>query len=149
MRLLKRLLIGWLVVAGLSTIAAMIVRRAIPESGTEDDDGFSVVAAMDGREFASRASPFRYGAVTAFMGGVELDMRAASIEESASLSVRAVMGGVDIVVPAQWRVELIRDVVMGGVENLTDPDASDTAPLLVIDAHVVMGGVEIHADGAT
>jgi len=36
--------------------------------------------------------------------------------------------------------------VMGGVANLTTPDAlSDDAPVLLVDALAVLGGIEIHA----
>jgi hypothetical protein len=56
------------------------------------------------------------------------------------------MGGIDVVVPPGWRVEVMGRSVMGGVANLTDPDVlADDAPVLLVDALAMMGGIEIHA----
>ena len=33
---------------------------------------------------------------------------------------------------------------MGGIENRTDPDVDADAPLLLVDATIIMGGCEIH-----
>jgi hypothetical protein len=56
------------------------------------------------------------------------------------------MGGIDVLVPAGWRVEVAKSVVMGGITNRTDPDGGDhDAPLLLIDAVIAMGGIEIRS----
>ena len=68
----------------------------------------------------------------------------------ADLTRRDVMGGIDVIVPAHWRVEVMARTVMGGIGNITDPDRSrDDARLLLIDALAVMGGIEIHAEEAS
>jgi hypothetical protein len=55
------------------------------------------------------------------------------------------MGGVDVIVPAHWRVEVMGRSILGGVGNLTEPDSPDEdAPLLLVDALALMGGIEIH-----
>lgn len=146
MRVLRRVVIGFFIYAAACVAAAFTVRAMVPEFGEEDDDAFSVVAAMDGRSFDSSASALRTGSVMAFMGGVELDLRQAGIVDGATLSLRAIMGGVDVLVPAGWRVEVAKSVVMGGITNRTDPDGVDpAAPLLLIDAAIVMGGIEIRS----
>lgn len=146
MLLVKRLIIGWLTLSGLVVLAALVLRRRVSEFGTTDDNQFSVVAAMAGREFRSRATNLEAGSVLAFAGGVELDLSDAQIDHNALLRIKAVMGGVDVIVPSTWRVEVFSRSVMGGIGNLTAPDevASD-APLLVVNADAVLGGVEIHA----
>ncbi len=146
MRVLRRAVIGFFIYIAVCTVAAFTVRSLIPEFGEEGDDAFSVVAAMGGRKFKSFAPMLRSGSVTAFMGGVELDLRQSTIVESATLSLRAFMGGVDVLVPVGWRVEVAKSVVMGGITNRTDPDGVDEdAPLLLIDAVITMGGIEIHS----
>jgi hypothetical protein len=146
MRVLRRVVIGFFIYAAACTVAGFTVRSLVPEFGEEDDDAFSVVASMAGRTFESSAPTLRTGTVMAFMGGVELDLRHASIVDGATLSLRAFMGGIDVLVPAGWRVEVAKSVVMGGITNRTDPDGGDhDAPLLLIDAVIAMGGIEIRS----
>ncbi len=146
MRTLIRILFLMGAVVGSGWIAALTVRKLVPAYGSEDDDEFSVVAGASGSEFQSRASNLREGRVLAVMGGVELDLTDAGIEAGATLDVKAVMGGVDVIVPPEWRVELISKAVFGGVSNQTDPDRGrDDAPLLLVRAQAIMGGIEIHA----
>lgn len=145
MRFIKRIVIWFVVVSTANVLAALVVRRKIPAFGTEADGQFSVVAAMDGANFESTSQAFEDGRATAFMGGIELDLVDAELEAGAYLTLRAVMGGIDVVVPSRWRVEVMGRSLMGGVENLTDPDSlPDDAPLLLVDALAVMGGIEIH-----
>ncbi len=147
MRILRRLVLGWLVVSAASVIAALAVRRFVPAFGGESDDVFSLVYSMAGGEFASSARELRSGEVTAFMGGAEIDLRQATIMDGANLELRAWMGGIDVIVPATWRVEVASSAFMGGIANHTAPDGvGREGPLLLVGASAVMGGIEIHAD---
>ncbi len=146
MRFIKKLVIGLFVFSASSVLAALAVRNRIPSFGDETDEEFSVVAAMDGAVFESATASLAEGRATAFMGGIQLDLTDAAVAPGAYLVLRAVMGGIDVVVPSGWRVEVMGRSVMGGVANLTDPDAlGQDAPVLLVDALAVMGGIEIHA----
>lgn len=150
MQLIKRFFLGMALVAASSIAAVFVVRKRVPAFGGEGDPRFSVVAAMDGAVFESRAGEVVEARATAFMGGVQLDLTGTGLAPGAYLTLRAVMGGIDVIVPAHWRVEVMARTVMGGIENVTDPDQSrDEAPLLLIDALAVMGGIEIHAEEAS
>ena len=70
MTLLKRIIIGWLALAGLTSLAAFVVKRRIPAFGDEGDDSFSIVVAMDGKQFRSEAASLATAVLTAFMAGV-------------------------------------------------------------------------------
>ena len=145
MRILKRIAIGWAIMMGANVIASLVVRKVVPVYGTEPDDEVSIVASMSGTAFSSTADALRSLSIVAYMGGVELDLTQATIVDGALISIRAIMGGVDIVVPEGWRVETTTTVFMGGVDNKTNPDFEpESAPLLVIDVTAVMGGVDIH-----
>ncbi len=147
MRFLNRLAFGLFALTASSVVAAVVVRDRVPSYGGETDDTFSVVAVLDGAVLESRASSLREGRAVAFMGGIELDLLDVTLEPGATLVLRAFMGGIDVVVPAHWRIELMSRAVMGGVENLTDPDGSDDgAPQLLVDALAILGGVEIHEE---
>lgn len=149
MRFIKRVVTGFVFLCISSALAAFIVRKKVPAFGESADDQFSVVASMDGADFQSTTTQFEEGRATAFMGGIELDLTDAGLTPGAYLTLRAVMGGIDVIVPAHWRVEVMGRSVMGGVANVTDPDSpSGDAPLLLIDALAVMGGIEIHQAAA-
>ncbi len=146
MRIVKRVIVSWAVVSCLAVFAVVATRKLVPTHGTEDDDEFSIVAAGADKDFQSRATGLREGRVYALMGGVELDLIDADIDDGATLALTAVMGGIDVIVPMHWRVEVRAESLLGGVSNLTDPDrAGDDAPLLLVEAKTIVAGIEIHA----
>ena len=147
MKFIRRVVIVMAVVVTTSVAGVLVVRRQVPAFGSEDDAEFSVVAAMDGAVFDARSRALIEARATALMGGIELNLVDADLSPGAFLTLRAIMGGIDVVVPSHWRVEVVARTVMGGIGNLTAPDAvEDDAPVLMIDALAVMGGIEIHAE---
>jgi len=91
---------------------------------------------IDSREFVG-------GEIACTMGGCELDLREAQMKESsATLGIRAVMGGVEIYVPRDWSVSVKGTSFMGAFEDKTRPTKRD-GPLLIIEGSTLMGGVEI------
>jgi predicted membrane protein len=86
---------------------------------------------------------FRGGDLTAIMGGGKIDLRDAQIAEGAArLDVFALMGGIEIQVPAGWVVESRITPVLGGFEDKTKQDKQGTQRL-VIDGTALLGGVTI------
>lgn len=127
-------------------VAALVARKRLPSFGEPSDGRFAVLAAMDGAEFVSETDALLQGSVVAFFGGVRLDLTAAEPAPAAHLTLRSVFGGIDVIVPNTWRVEVAGRSVMGGVGNLTSPDDVDSeAPVLLVDALAVFGGIEIHS----
>ena len=127
---------------GIAYLSAIVVRRRNPEFGDETDDRFALVASMDGREFRSTSDALVEGSALAYMGGIEIDLTDAVIEEGAALTLTAIMGGISVVVQPSWRVEVSSVGVMGGVGNTTNPDDGD-GPLLIVVAKAIMGGISI------
>jgi len=148
-KFLLRLLGAFVLLNVAVIVGALVARKRLPIYGDADSDEFALVAAMDGVDFASKAEALREGSGTAVAGGMEIDLTEAHLAESAVLDLTAIMGGIDVVVPPEWRVEMSSNVFMGGTDNLTDPDATaDDAPLLLIDARAYMGGVAVRAKKA-
>jgi hypothetical protein len=146
MRHLKRVLLGIFLLNVLLVVAAQVAKRMLPVYGDESSDVFAAVAAMDGAELVNRSDSFRAGSGTAVMGGMTFDLTEAKISTSATLELTAIAGGIDVTVPASWRVEMASTVFAGGTENLTDPDAAaDEAPLLLVDARAYFGGIAIRS----
>jgi len=144
-------LLGAVVLLNVAVIAgALVARKRLPTYGDQDSDSFALVAAMDGVDFSSKAEALREGSGTAVAGGIEIDLTEAHLADRAVLDLTAVMGGIDVVVPADWRVEMSSNVFMGGIDNFTDPDATrDDAPLLLVDAKAYLGGIAVRAEKAS
>lgn len=107
-----------------------------------------LIAAFTGRELTIAGERFEGGKVTATFGGVELDLRQAVLPpEGATLEVVAVLGGVELRLPAGWDVRVDGPVVLGGIEEKLLP-ALPGAPVLELRATVVLGGIEVSSDPA-
>lgn len=140
--------IGFL--AGL-TAAAAVARSLIPSIGDEQSDEIALVAIANGVELRSTATAFRGGRITAWMGGLELDLRAATLAPGGGrLEVTAFMAGVDIRLPAAWRVTVVPRGMNQGLALALDGQESlpPGAPHLEIGALVVASGVSVSNHGA-
>ena len=81
----------------------------------------------------------------AFMGGVELDLRDATLDPGVTeIEVLAVMGGIVVTVPPNVRLESDGFAFMGGFEDqLKQPASGDpNAPVVRLTGFAFMGGVE-------
>jgi hypothetical protein len=123
--------------------AAQVVKRAVPSRGDAESDEVGLVAVFDGVDLASRATAFRGGSALAWFGGMDLDLRDATLAGEATLTVTALFGGVSLRIPPEWRVETGLRVLAGGVDvSGQDPD-DPAAPLLRLEGMAAFGGVAV------
>lgn len=81
----------------------------------------------------------------ACMGGVSLDLRDATLTAPVTeVYVMALMGGAEIIVPPNVRLESDGFAIMGGFEDqLKEPASHDpNAPIIRVRGLAIMGGVE-------
>lgn len=103
------------------------------------------VAILGGMERSSAAQDFQGGDLTAVMGGCELDLSQASIENSpAVIDAFAFWGGIDITVPEDWNVVADGWPILGGFEDNTSKRHADPAKTLVVKGMAIMGGVDVN-----
>jgi hypothetical protein len=142
-------LLGLLALAGLvlPPLAAVVAKARLAGTDETDEtaDEINLVAIFDGVDVTSRAASFRGGNVLAWYGRGDLDLRGATLDPAgARLRARSIFGGLRILVPVSWRVEVHSVAVFGGVGNSTDPSKADPAsPTLTIDALSAFGGLAI------
>ncbi|QFU81103.1 LiaF transmembrane domain-containing protein [Natronorubrum aibiense] len=110
------------------------------------DDAFtSAFAAFGGVEKRNTSTAFSGADLTAIFGGTELDLRDTSLEERpAQVNAVALFGGVDIIVPREWNVQLDVLPVLGGASDdrprrEQDHDGVD----LVVTGFAAFGGVSV------
>jgi len=116
-----------------------------PAPATTDANVLSEMALMGGLKRSVYASDFRGGYITAAMGGVELDLRQATIGElPACLDLVAFWGGIVLKVPPTWTVEASILPLMGGFEcKAQTPLAQEREQRLVVRGHALMGAISI------
>lgn len=87
---------------------------------------------------------FRGGDASAIMGGVELDLRNAKVAEGQEVVIDAFAwwGGVEIKVPAGWRITGDVLPLMGSFEDKTSSQGA-TGPVLIVRGVAVMGAIEV------
>ena len=104
-----------------------------------------MVSIMGGTDKRGRWRLAKDANVICVMGGAKLDLRQAELEDlDSAITVVAVMGGAEIIVPEGVDVDLGGFAFMGGKElkpGSTAPPPS--APRIRIDAYAFMGGVEV------
>jgi hypothetical protein len=111
----------------------------------DDEDGLdNIVAIMSGAARKGQWEPAGKIRVLAVMGGVELDFREADLlEGTTEISILAIMGGCQIVMPSDVGVEVNGSGFMGGFTHLQHRPPDEDAPLIRIKGLAVMGGVEV------
>lgn len=139
-RLLPALL--FVLIAG--AVGQLVAKRMT--EGDEDSDAFRLAAIVGGKELESHATALRSASALAVMGGLDIDLREATLDPAgATLDVTAILGGVEVTLPPGWVVDLKTLAFMGGVDKrLTESvDHSEGAPTLHVTINAWLGGVEI------
>ncbi|HET9649545.1 MAG TPA: LiaF domain-containing protein [Microlunatus sp.] len=122
-------------------------RGPLPSSQSRDAfaDRQDVFALLGGSHAVNRSPSFRHADVTAVFGGATLDLREAVPAPDARVDALALFGGVEVIVPSGWRVELSGLPIFGGYQDKTAGHRTPVAdgPVLKVVATAVFGGVEI------
>ena len=143
MRLLRRVVVALLAIDLLALVGALCVRLSVRAYGDSRSHVFSVVSALDGIEFRSEADGLRRARCIAVLGGLKVDLTGARAADGAELSVLAVMGAVELFVPASWNVLIERRVAVGDVLEVATPAVDAPGPRVRVVVTAVLGGVAV------
>lgn len=148
----------FLVRAGVRLVVVLVGLWAVGQGlahrktvGDEAADEFAIAAYAGGVQRTCRAGSLRHGSVSVVFGGVDLDLREAVLDPAgATLELSATWGGVNLSVPATWKVLVEHRAVLGGIDARVTPpeELPDDAPVLRIEATARLGGVAIKASDA-
>jgi hypothetical protein len=143
--------LGDLIPIGIAAFGAKLIwdalarRKGAPMDAGDPDASFNAFAMMAGVKRQSTATEFRGGEANAIMGGVELDLRNARMNDGAeaTIDVFALWGGIEIFVPPHWRVVENVLPLMASFQDKTTPPPAGSGPVLYVRGNVVMGGIEV------
>jgi hypothetical protein len=137
--------LGAVMVGG--AVAALSVKQRIVPTTDEDANEITLAGIFGPLAFHSTAKAFTGGSLECWYGGGVVDLRDAVMSpEGATLRVRAIFGGGQILVPQTWSV--VTNVAgLGGVTDVrTGAGSSDDAPRLTIDAVAFCGGFAVTSE---
>jgi hypothetical protein len=140
--------VGLVLLTGIaSAVVAAFAKQRLASSGTETDDEFELVTIFDGGEFTSMAPALRRGTVLTWYGGRTIDLRGATLDPAgAQLTIRAIFGGVQLLVPPSWQVDLQVIAILGGAGDTRDQALVDeSGPMLRFVGLALCGGLGIMA----
>jgi hypothetical protein len=147
-RKLGRILLGIVLLEIVGFIVSQIVAKKLTK-GDETSDDFHIAAIMGGKKFESHARDLKSGSAVASMGGIQLDLRDATLgSDGAELELKTTLGGVQVLVRDDWAVEVEQEGQGGFEVDVTAPeDLPDNAPRLRIHAINRLGGGQVTTKG--
>ncbi len=146
-RLIRLVVVGWIASMIIGAIAAMQAKRTIGQDTEESADEFTASSIFGPLAYHSTAQHLREGRLECWYGGGVLDLRDAVLApDGATLRVRAVFGGGQILVPTNWRVVTsIRG--LGGIQDSRPMQGrAENAPELSIEGIVYAGGFAVMSE---
>ena len=120
----------------------------VPSSSDNCDLSFI----LGGGDHIFASKQFKGGKLAAFMGGGTIDLRDSDIQiDNAVIDVFVFMGGIDIIIPRHWHVNIQGTPILGGIDNKTVVMSKEEMAAnpkkaikeLTIRGMAVMGGIEV------
>jgi predicted membrane protein len=116
-------------------------------SGSTVDDFINAQALFSSVEKRCFTKNFQGGKISSLFGGVDVDFSKADLQGEAILNVEVAFGGLKLIVPPHWDIDINVSNVAAGVEDKrafphTNPDPNK---VLRINGSLIFGGLEIRS----
>ena len=92
---------------------------------------------------------FKGGKISNIFGGTEIDLTHATLQDGQTeLVIDCIFGGVTLIVPADWKVIINMNAIMGGFSDkrLVIKEATDPNKVLIIRGSAIFGGGDIKSN---
>jgi predicted membrane protein len=140
----------WPAVLILLGISIVFKRTAVSLPGSaragaaSGDASVSINNILAGSDRRVTSREFKGGDISNILGGTKLDLLESRLAPGDwLLTVSTVLGGVEILVPRDWRIEIHPTNMLGGVDDHTRQTPDATGGRLIIKASALLGGIEI------
>jgi len=118
---------------------------------TKDEGGSSTAAEQinesaifAGLERRITSKHFKGGTLSAIFGGMDINLVNAELSEgSAVLDATAIFGGITIIIPTSWVIEIHTTAIFAGVEQNCTNLQQNTGKRLIVNANAIFAGIEI------
>jgi len=133
-----------IILIGLSLLIRPRIRHADGQAPSISQADLDVAGVFYGMKRRIDAPNFRGGRASAVFGGVDLDFTNAGLEGGkATLEATAIFGGIDIIVPRDWRVTVDGTPILGGIDEKQISPAGEPKGTLFVKATAIFGAVTI------
>ncbi len=116
------------------------------EFNAEDDEIIEGTAFFGGGKKKVTTPFFRGGTLTVIFGGQDIDLSDADLSEGVNvLDVFVLFGGIKLIVPSDWDIDVKASVALGGINDKRYQQSFEVMPgkTLVIDGLIMFGGCDI------
>jgi hypothetical protein len=139
---MRRVLMALALLGGVQWLASSQFKR---RRETYAGERTHFIVTLGGEQLKPTGKQVADAVVSVLMGGLVLDLRETVItEKPARIDLLAIMGGVMVVVPEDWKIENSVDAMMGGVQDLREGVLDDERPAdVVLTGRLIMGGLGI------
>lgn len=125
------------------------VNRSLAATGSRPNTGRRIRSFLSNVERSGPIDVPSLLEITTTLGNVELDLREASFGLVTEISIRAILGNIEITLPEGVRIENDGASVLGSFECHISPGAMPmvgTAPTIRLTGRTILGNVEVHAE---
>lgn len=111
----------------------------------ENAEYVEINAVLGGVKKIILSKNFKGGEITAFMGGTEINLLKADIQQPIVLEVTNIFGGTKLIVPSNWDVKNEVTAVFGGIEDKRNINNAmpDPAKTMILKGTCLFGGIEV------
>lgn len=91
---------------------------------------------------------FKGASVTSVFGGNEINLSQADFTGEATIDVTATFGGVNLIVPSNWKIKSDVTSIFGGIDDQRPQVMSEMVnedKVLILKGTCIFGGIEIHS----
>lgn len=125
----------------------LLSRRGGRPTEAESDDRIDAFVIFGGMDRRVQSDAFQGGSAVALFAGAEFDLRDSQLDPAgADLSLSAAFGGIELIVPENWKVRVTGLPIFGGWSNKTRlRDQTDGGgPQLNVRCVAAFGGIDVH-----
>ncbi|MBQ3489812.1 MAG: hypothetical protein IJA86_04410 [Clostridia bacterium] len=110
---------------------------------TDGQELKSGTAIFTGSKINFDGEPFHGAELNSIFGGLDFDLRGASVTEDCVIHACAIFGGIDIIIPENLNVKINSNSIFGGVSEKRKFPFREDLPTVYINATCIFGGMDI------
>jgi len=133
----------WPVILIIIGLTFIFRKSTFIKASENDEDVFDEVAIFGGTDKKFTSENLKGGKITSVFGGSNIDLRGSKIQGEANIEVFCMFGGVEILVPADWKVNMDATAILGGSSDERANINEENVATLNVKGFVMFGGAEL------